>query len=61
MAYFVLWFLPSAAVVSKMEIADFSISSPDSKMFFRCLLMAGTLTPNSSASAFWVSQKLSPW
>ena len=28
-------------------------------MFFRCLLMAGTLTPNSSASAFCVSQTVS--
>lgn len=34
----------------------FGSSSPDSKMFFRCLLMAGTPTPNSSASTLHVAR-----
>ncbi|OQA30148.1 MAG: hypothetical protein BWY57_03011 [Betaproteobacteria bacterium ADurb.Bin341] len=42
-----------------MEITEASFSSPDSKMFFRCLLIAGTLTPNNSAKAFCVSQTVS--
>jgi hypothetical protein len=42
-----------------MEITEASISSPDSKMFFRCLLMAGSYTPNNSASVFCVSETVS--
>ena len=51
--------LTREATVSKMEIAEASTNSRDAKMFFRCLLMAGTLTPNSSARAFCVSQTVS--
>ncbi len=34
--YFVLYFLPSPAVVSKMEITEFSSSSLLSNIFLRC-------------------------
>jgi hypothetical protein len=30
-------------------------------MLFRCLVIAGTLTPNNAASARWVSQAVSSW
>ena len=42
-----------------MEITDFSESSPVSKIFFKCLLMAGTPTSNSVAIAFCVHQIVS--
>ena len=51
--------LQEEAVVSKMEITDFSESSPVSKIFFKCLLMAGTPTSNSVAIAFCVHQIVS--
>lgn len=51
--------LMKEVVVSKMEITTSSISSPSSKMFLRCLDIAGTPTPNSSAIAFCVSQIVS--
>ena len=47
------------SVISKMEITDFSESSPVSKIFFKCLLMAGTPTSNSVAIAFCVHQIVS--
>ena len=51
--------LSREATISKMEITEFSASSPDSKIFFRCLLIAGTLTAKSSASAFCVNHTVS--
>ena len=51
--------LDEKAVVSKMEITDFSESSPVSKIFFKCLLMAGIPTSNSVAIAFCVHQIVS--
>ena len=53
--------LQEEAVVSKMETTESSTSSPDLKMFFKCLVMAGTWTPISSARVLWVSQTVSPW
>ncbi|MCF0069447.1 hypothetical protein LZD49_03130 [Dyadobacter sp. CY261] len=35
-----------------------SSSSPLAKMFFICLLIAGTSTPNSSTKRFWLSQNV---
>jgi hypothetical protein len=35
-----------------MEITESSINSPDSKIFFKCLLIAGTLTSKRLAIAF---------
>jgi hypothetical protein len=49
----------SAAVVSKVETTEFSTNSPESKMFFKCLLMADLFTPNISVIAFCVIQKFS--
>ena len=42
-----------------MEHTESSASSPEAKMFRRCFVMAGRFTPNSSASAFCVSQTVS--
>ena len=36
-----------------MEMTEFSSNSPDSKIFFRCLLIAGVFTPKSSPIAFF--------
>jgi len=47
------------SVISKMETTEFSNSSPDSNMFFKCLLIAGTATPNKEAIAFCGSQNVS--
>ena len=49
---------------SRVKISDrFFIlphaNSPESKIFFKCLLMAGTFTPNKEAMLFWVSQTVS--
>ena len=50
--------LSENTTVSKMETVEAASSSPVSKIFFKCLLIAGTFTPNNSAMAFWVSQKV---
>ena len=50
--------LDKNSVVSKMEITAFSCNSLVSKMFFRCLLIAGTFTPNKAAMVFCVSQNV---
>ena len=54
-----LIFFPSAAVVSILEITEFSINSPSSNIFFRCLLTAGIPTSNRAAIDFCVAQMVS--
>ena len=40
--------MPSLAVVSILEMTEDSFNSPSMKILFKCLLIAGTPTPNSS-------------
>jgi len=42
-----------------MEMVASSVSSPDSKIFAKCLLIAGVWTPNKLAMAFCGNQKVS--
>jgi hypothetical protein len=42
-----------------MEHTESSASSPVSKMFSKCFVMAGRFTPNNSASTFCVSHTVS--
>ena len=44
--------LAEEVVVSILETTSCSLSSPSSKIFFRCLLIAGTFTSKSSDIAF---------
>ena len=41
---------PSERTIAILETVAAASTSPDSKMFFRCFLTAGTPTPNNSAS-----------
>jgi len=47
------------SVISILETTAASVSSPVAKIPFRYLLTAGTLTPKSTARAFWVNQTVS--
>ena len=51
---------PSAAVCSKMEHTEFSLSSPSLNRFFKCLVIACLRTPNNSPICAWVNQTVSP-
>ena len=51
--------LSEKSVISILETTTSFISSPSSKIFFRCLLIAGTPTPKSCEIAFCVLQIVS--
>lgn len=51
--------LMEEVVISILETTTSFISSPSSKIFFRCLLIAGTPTPKSCDIAFCVLQIVS--
>ena len=53
--------LDEKVVVSILERVASFCNSPSSKMFFKCLDIAGTFTPKSSAMEFWLSQMVSFW
>ena len=60
MTYFAITYSRSFyAVISILETVVLSRNSPLSKIFFKCLLIAGTCTPNSSDIAFCVIQRVS--
>ena len=54
-----LYFLPSEAVCSKMELTESSFNSSLLKILIRCFVIAGLCTPNKIAIFSWVSQTFS--